>query len=347
VYNLEVEGNHNYFTDGVLVANCKEPSTTWTKLITSLSRGIPKFIALTGTPVLSRPKELFTTLNMISPHEFPDPWAFYKRYCDPKKTRWGWEFKGSSNVEELKDRIATHYIRRTKGQVLPYLPAKVRVDHEVPLDKETAKEYRLAEADFVRYLEKSKDTKTNVATVLTQLNELRRLASIGKIDGAIDLVDDLVESGEKVIVFSAFNEPLKELKNYFGDKAVMIIGETTTKDREAAVGRFQEDDTVRVFLGGLRSSGEGITLTKGSSTVFLDYSWVPAEQEQAENRNHRPGVEHQSVTIYQLYTEGTIDDKMRCVNESKKELFEKLFGDGGKASDELVNGVIDSYRKGL
>lgn len=345
VYSIEVEGNHNYFADGVLVANCKEPKTQWTKLTLILAKNVPNFLALTGTPVLSRPKELFTTLYAIAPQEFSDYWKFMRRYCDPKRNHFGWTFNGATNQEELRDRISSYFIRRTKEEILPYLPAKVYVDVPLPLDDETANEYRLAEDDFIRYLENNKDTKTKVATVLTQMGELRRLSSVGKIGGVIDFVENLIESGKKVILFSAFNEPIKQLKEYFGDKAVMIIGETKSKERDIAVDKFQEDAGVRVFLGGLISSGEGITLTAADTTIFIDRDWVPAHRSQAEARMHRPGTKHTSVTIYDIYTEGTIDERMKTVSESKMAVFEKLFGDSTGVEKEMVGGVLDSYKK--
>lgn len=345
VYSIEVEGNHNYFADGLLVANCKEPKTQWTKLVIMLSRNIPRFIALTGTPVLSRPRELFTTMHAIAPQEFPDMWKFFHRYGDPKKTSWGWKFDGATNQEELKSRIETFFIRRTKAEVLPFLPPKVYVDVPLPLDDETDDAYALAEKDFVSYLEGNRETRINVATALTRMMELRRLASVGKISGVIDFVENLIESGKKVILFSAFNEPLKELADYFGNQAVMIIGETSGADRDIAVDRFQEDASVKLFLGGLISASEGVTLTAADTTVFIDRDWVPAHRLQAEARMHRPGTKHTSVTIYDVYTEGTIDEVMKDVSDAKMAVFDKLFGDSTGAEKEMVSGVLDSYRK--
>ena len=189
--------------------------------------------------------------------------------------------------------------------------------------------------------------KISIVSALEQLNKLRQLASIGKIEAAIDFIKDLIEN-EKVIVFSCYNEPLRQLREYFKEKSVYLTGETKQEDRERAVMDFQEKENIRLFLGGLKSAGEAITLTAAKTTVFIDLDWVPASMDQAASRNHRPGVKHESLNVMQLFCEGTIDEKMKNIILEKRKTFDELFAkDPKRAQNYMVEALINSFKKEL
>jgi len=178
------------------------------------------------------------------------------------------------------------------------------------------REYDAAEADLASYLFNHKGKQSAevasamAAEQLARLNILRQLTAMGKIDAAKDLIDSIIDSGEKVIVFSSFMEPLRELEEKYKDTSVKITGETDVNDRGAIVTDFQENPKKQVFLGGIKSAGVGITLTAASNVVFLDYAWNPSDMLQAEDRIHRPGQLAQSANIYQLHSPGTVDERL-------------------------------------
>jgi SWI/SNF-related matrix-associated actin-dependent regulator 1 of chromatin subfamily A len=110
---------------------------------------------------------------------------------------------------------------------------------------------------------------------------------------------------------------------------------------------FQDKSSVKIFFGGIKSAGIGITLTAASNVLFLDYSWVPADHEQAADRCHRIGQTAESISIYQLYAKNSIDEKMKNLLESKKAIFSKLFDEQieEKKSINLIDDLIKEIQK--
>lgn len=301
-----------------------------TKALMSIAKHVPHVVLLSGTPLLSRPIEMYTLLNMVDPKIWNNWYDFTRRYCGGHQGRFGYETKGATNTEELHTRIKRHFIRRKKKDVLTQLPPKVRIDVPVELEPSVRRQYDTAEDDLVTYLLKYKGkqpaevAKVVAAEQLAKLNILRQLSALGKIPTAIDLIESTLEAGEKILIFSSFMEPLRQLQEKYADKSVMITGETPVQDRGDIVTRFQEDPNTQIFFGGIRSAGVGITLTAASNVLFLDYAWNPADMQQAEDRIHRPGQEAESVNIYQLHAENTIDEKLLKMLKHKQVIFDKV-----------------------
>lgn len=303
-----------------------------TKAFKAIAKKVKSLILLTGTPVLSRPAELWNALTLMDPKTWVNYWDFTRRYCDGHQSRWGWEAKGATNLEELQEKISRYFLRRRKEDVLKDLPKKVFIDFPVDMDDKTFKEYNTAEKEFSKYLRDYKNkkpweiTKVMGGEKLAKINALRQIAVWGKINSAKELVQSIIDSGQKVLVFSSFNAPLEFLKMEFPD-AVMITGKTPVKDRGEIIKQFQGDPDTNIFLGGTTAAGVGITLTAASYVIFLDYSWNPADMEQALNRAHRPGATAERLTIYQMFSKGSIDEFMRKLLSGKQEIFDKLLGE--------------------
>lgn len=334
----------------------KSPSAQRTKAFVQIARHIPSVVMLTGTPLLSRPVELFTLLHIIDPKTWHNYYEYVRTYCNAHQTRFGLDVSGASRIEELYGRINRYFLRRRKEEVLTDLPDKTRIAYPVEMSKETWKKYDEAEKNLGAYLKKYSGkqpaaiAKTLQAQKLAQLNILRQLCANGKLDTAMELIDSMVESGEKVLVFSSFVEPLDKLKKRYGDKAVMLTGQTKIEERGGVVNTFQTNDKVQVFLGGIKSAGVGITLTAASNVVFLDYSWNPADHQQAEDRAHRIG-QKSSVNVYQLYAKDTIDEKLQKILVLKQRIFDRLI-DGEVAVDdeenvikEMLNEILGKIKK--
>lgn len=321
----------------------KSQKAARSKLVTTLSRYIPHVILLTGTPLLSRPVELFNLLNAVDPKTWKDYFKYTVRYCNGFRGPWGWDVSGSSNIEELKTKISHHFLRRVKEDVLKELPPKTFIDIPVELDKEHRKLYALAMSNFSEYLRNKKGKteeeigKITYAETLAKLSELRAIITRGKVAVAVELVKNIVENGEKVLVFCCYNEPLHQLQEELGEQAVMIIGSTPGEDRQDIVDEFQNDEKRRVFLGGIKSAGTGITLTAASTVIFIDYSWTPADHNQATDRVHRPGQKAQNINVYQLYATDTIDSDVRLLLKQKEAIFSKIFDNKDSVDGEDVS----------
>lgn len=318
----------------------KNPKAARTKSILAIAKHTPHIVLLSGTPLLSRPVEMFTLLNMVDPVTWHDWYQFTRRYCGGQQGQWGYETKGATNTEELHDRIKSYFIRRQKKDVLKHLPPKVRILKEVKLSPDIQKQYDTAEDDLATYLFQYKGKQSaEVARIvaaeqLAKLNVLRQLSSLGKVQAAIETIEATLEAGEKILVFSSFMEPLMQVRDHFRDCSVEITGTTSVEDRGAIVTKFQEDPNCKVFFGGIRSAGVGITLTAASNVLFLDYAWNPADMQQAEDRIHRPGQEATSVNIFQLHAINTIDTKLQALLEKKQVIFDKIVEGTKATSDE-------------
>jgi SWI/SNF-related matrix-associated actin-dependent regulator 1 of chromatin subfamily A len=334
--------------DALIGDECQLIKTTGairTKAFRSISRYIPSVILLSGTPLLSRPSELFSLLNIIDAKTWNNWYEFARRYCAMHQTRWGMDTSGASNVEELHNRIRRYFIRRDKMDVLKELPPKTFIDVPVELDRDTKKKYNTAANDLATYLRQYAGkqppaiAQSMAAEKLTRLNVLRQLSAMGKVPAAIELVDSIVDAGEKVLVFSSFVEPLKKLAEHLGEKAVMITGQTQVDARGDIVNTFQTDKEVPVFLGGIKSAGVGITLTAASNVIFLDYSWNPADHHQAQDRVHRPGQKADNINIYQLVVPGTIDDDLKEILSEKQDIFDQVIE--GRVVEKVSKQAMD------
>lgn len=332
----------------------RNSSAIRTKAVKAISRNIPSVLLLSGTPLVNRPIELFNLLNIIDPKVWPSWYNFAVRYAGGRRTQWGFEANGSTNLEELKQRIEKYFLRRTKEEVLPQLPAKIRTEIPIELSGEFGRQYKTAASDLAQYLKNYKKrsdesiSKTVQDEKLTRINYLRQINSMGKIETAKELIKNIIDNGGKVLVFSCFNAPLLELQKTLQDVSVMIIGSTNVNDRGEIVKKFQEDPNIKVFFGGVLSAGSGITLTAASNILFLDFSWSPSDMKQAEDRAHRLGAEYESLNIYQITSRGTIDDFMKKLLIEKQEIFDKLFEGRqektqGSILDEMVEDIEKNY----
>lgn len=348
VYNLEVEGNNNYFANNVLVHNCKSASTIRTKAVKALAKNTSNVIMLTGTPVLSRPIEIFNVLNIINPRTWNNYYSFAVKYCGGGQGRWGFEAKGATNLPELKEKINKYFLRRTKEEVLKELPAKNYIEIPIDLPKEEREQYDLVESDLVEYLREFKNKKDKEirkslqGEKLVKLNFLREINAIGKISTAKELIDSIIEAGEKVLVFSSFNAPLLELEECYEEESVLLLGSTSVEERGEIVKQFQENPNKQIFFGGMLSAGVGITLTAASNIIFLDLPWRPADLEQAEGRAHRISAEYESLNIYKIISHDTIDGFMKKLLSHKQEIIDELIENKEKIDkNSLLNEYMD------
>jgi len=158
-------------------------------------------------------------------------------------------------------------------------------------------------------------------------------------------VTGAVEQGEKVIVFSCFEQPMDKLAAAFGSSAVVLTGKTPADKRQALVDRFQNDDSIRVFLANIIAGGIGTNLTAATQVVFNDLDWVPANHWQAEDRAYRIG-QTRTVNVTYMVAAGTIDDFVQGVLEKKAALVSAVV-DGKALAPDLSGDVLDELQRAL
>ncbi|MDX1612560.1 MAG: C-terminal helicase domain-containing protein, partial [Candidatus Thermoplasmatota archaeon] len=162
---------------------------------------------------------------------------------------------------------------------------------------------------------------------LQQLNRLRQLAVNGKLDQVIPYIRDLLDQGEKVVVFGFFLSGLRTIKEAFQDRdPVVLTGSSNDRQRAEAVKTFQNDPDCGLFLGQVNAAGQAITLTAARHVVFLDLVWNPSVMRQAMDRVHRRGQER-DVHVSFFITRDTVEEDIRDVLEEKAMLVDAVVDD--------------------
>ena len=159
--------------------------------------------------------------------------------------------------------------------------------------------------------------------LLAQLTKARHAIARAKVGTTIEFVEGAVAQGEKVLVFSGFEEPVNKIAARFGEAAVMLTGKTPAAKRQKLVDRFQNDPSVRVFVANLIAGGVGLNLTAARQVVFNDLDWVPANHWQAEDRAYRIG-QTGTVNVTYFAGEGTVDEFVSHALKVKASLIEAV-----------------------
>jgi SWI/SNF-related matrix-associated actin-dependent regulator 1 of chromatin subfamily A len=216
------------------------------------------------------------------------------------------------------------------------MPDKVITPMHHMLDKRGLKQYELL---WEEYLEKRKleGKKTNdLQKDLVELILLRQFIAQEAIPYTIEMVENAIEMGRKVIVFTSFTDELEIIANHFGKAAVKHNGPMTSIQKQKSVDAFQNNDKVKVFVGNIKSAGVGITLTEATVVIFNSFDWVPGNNEQAEDRAFRIGQKNDVNVYYQLFDD-TISSRMWSMLNSKKD----IMGDKKLTEDEITALLVD------
>jgi intein/homing endonuclease/superfamily II DNA or RNA helicase len=268
-------------------------------------------INLTGTPIVNRPSDLIPQLQALDRlNEFGGWEQFVLRYCNAKKTPFGWDISGSSNLAELNEKLrATCYVRREKQDVLKELPPKNRII--VPIEMKPSSTYHqmldAARRSVMRQLglDESMDieslSETQKQEIRDELNEivlkstnmveidtLKLAVAKSKLDNVIAWIRNFIDSGEKLIVFAYHKEIQNALLRVFRRAARLVSGDSQ-KEREEQKEMFMTDPNCKLLIGGMGNitnspAGMGHTLTAASSVAFVEFGWNSAIHDQAEDR---------------------------------------------------------------
>jgi hypothetical protein len=304
---------------------------------------IPKVWLLTGTPIANRPMDFFNLLKIIK-SPLADNWMFFaKRYCDAKKMfrtlkngskKQIWLTDGASNLDELSVKTKNLIIRRLKTDVLD-MPDKVITPVYHQLDKNGWVEYDRLWDDYLEKRKAEGKRTGNLQKDLVELILLRKFIALQAIPKTIELAENALELGRKVIIFTNFTDELNELADYFGKACVTHNGPMSDKEKQKSVDSFQNKNNVRLFIGNIKSAGVGITLTEATVVIFNSFDWVPGNNQQAEDRSYRIGQKNDVNIYYQLF-EDTISTKMWEILRNKKDVISTIMGDKQMTEEEII-----------
>lgn len=317
---------------------CKNPDAEQAKQILQITAPIQ--IAMTGTPLMNKPLDLYMPLKWLG-YEKHGFWAFKNHHCNFGGYG-GHEVVGYKHLEELTDTLDTMMLRRLKDEVLD-LPEKTLINEYVEMGSEQARIYAMAHSDIVSNIDKLKMANNPLAELIRLRQAtgnpeiLSDVTENAKFDRMEELVDDAVENGKKVVIFSNWtqitNPAFKRLSKKY--RGVMITGETKDNLRQEYVNEFQNNDRVKFIIGTIGALGTGLTLHAGSVEIFLDEPWNMALKEQAIDRCHRIGQKN-NITVYTLLCKDTIDERINSLVEKK-----------GQMSEVLIDGKIEGDKNAL
>jgi SWI/SNF-related matrix-associated actin-dependent regulator 1 of chromatin subfamily A len=316
-----------------------------TKLINSFAKDINRVWLLTGTPMTSRPMNYFNLLNIIESPVAQNWMAYAIRYCQGYQFNAGkrkiWNVSGASNLEELRDRTSRQVLRRLKEDVLD-LPDKIITPVYLRLK---SKEYETEVGEYYDWYENKKEESKSLTIQFSRLMKVRQIIAEEKIKQTIELAENIIEQGKKVIIFTNFTDTLRKIHEHFGKQSVYLDGSCTKPQRQYAVDQFQENEKIKVFVGNLKAAGVGITLTAGEACIMNDLSFVPSDHSQAEDRAYRYG-QKSNVSVYYPIFENTIEGIIYDMLTNKKNIFETVMGDNIEKGDivEQMMNLINQRR---
>ena len=309
-----------------------------TRMTKKITKHITHVWGLTGTLTQNRPLELIQPYQILRRFSevFGDTLAFKFRYCDAKKTMFGFDASGFSNLEELHELLRmAGYVRRDKRDVLTELPPVIEQTVDVPISN--AREYYHAEDDLLNYLETidvEKASSAANAPHLVMLNTLRTLSIVGKMAFIKSYIQEWLESNEEkqLAVFGVHREPLQELADHF--KAPVIQGGVSIENKQKIVDAFAAQKH-RLLFANIQSAGTGTDglQTHCSDMIYIELPDRSTDVEQTNARLERMGQKN-TITVTYLLSPETIDVEMKETLDSKKMLTDVV--NAGKSENDLI-----------
>ena len=297
-------------------------------------------VLLTGTPIENSVSDLLSLL------EFLLPGARSSLLPSSRGDERIW------HEQRILKESAPYLLRRSKRQVAAELPEKIEQVLHIEMTEEQKECYLEVRKSSESELNKLADSGASEGAMrmktLTQLLRLRQTCCdprlihdefpsdhSAKLNAFRELLYTCLEGGHRMLVFSQFVKVLQLLKAELESASLNFCYlDGSSKDRMAQVDRFQEDDSIPVFLISLKAGGTGLNLTAADVVVHFDPWWNPAAEAQASDRAHRIGQDKQ-VTVYKLITSGTVEEKVLDLQKSKRKLLEQVFEESEVANLSL------------
>jgi SNF2 family DNA or RNA helicase len=299
-----------------------------------------KRICMTGTPMGGKPIRLFGILQWLNPSTFTSKWNWAERWLEIHDNGYG-KTIGKLIPERREDfykSLAPYVLRRTKAEVAKWLPPKQYVNVWVEMEGPQKKQYEKWDADLEMEIEENRLIGRSVLDVYTRLRQFAiaeqivedyndetghvslypttnscKLPALLQILDELGLTSDEAAEGEaeQVVIFSQYTRVVEMVSDWLEDQGILnatITGKVDGAERDRLQRQFQNGD-LKVLVMNVKAGGVAITLDRANTAVFLDETWNPDDQEQAEDRIHRVSRIHQ-VTIYYIRTKDTIEERV-------------------------------------
>ncbi len=317
----------------------KNPATKQTKEIKKISAGMR--IAMTGTPIENDLTNLWSLFDFLNQGLLGTPKEFHE-YCKNLSDH-------PEGYAKLKAMVTPFMLRRVKTdkKVIADLPEKLEKIDYVTMSKKQVVLYRKAVAELESMLAEVDGMKRR-GLVLATIVKLKQICNhpdqylgqqafleseSGKLQMLREICETIYEKRERVLVFTQFKEITEQLADFltgiFHAKGYVLHGGIRAAKRTEMVEAFQGEDYVPFIVLSVKAGGTGLNLTKAGHVIHFDRWWNPAVENQATDRAFRIG-QTKNVMVHKLVCEGTIEEKIDAMIESKKELAENVIGTGGE-----------------
>lgn len=326
----------------------KNPVTSAAKSVKSLKSRYR--LAMTGTPVENTLTELWSIFDFLMPGYLGSHRKFLERYEKPIAS------DGDKDaLRNLVSHVKPFILRRLKKDVLKELPDKIETRLLLDMDEAQKKVYvaKLSEAKK-EITGESRHRHIKILSLLTRLRQTCNHPSLvidgykgrsAKLDALMELVDESIKGGHKVLVFSQFTSMLaiirRELESN-GHPCLYLDGGVDSRDRIDLVNSFQNGER-NIFLISLKAGGTGLNLTEADVVVHFDPWWNPAVEDQATDRAYRIGQKNK-VQVYRFITAGTIEEKIVSLQERKKDMVDSVIKPGetilGKLTEKEITDLF-------
>lgn len=302
--------------------------------------------ALTGTPIENRLSELWSIFEYLMPG-FLYSYAYFRSELEQPIV----ENKDQIAATRLQQLVRPFIMRRLKTDVLKELPDKLEHAVYAQMTDEQNKLYTANALKLQKDLEQQSDSmfKTSKIQILAELTKLRQLCcdpsliyqnyhgGSAKLDTCIQLIENAMAGGHKILLFSQFTSMLDVIERRLKTERILyyrLDGSTKSEQRTRLVNAFNENK-IPVFLISLKAGGTGLNLTGADIVIHYDPWWNAAAQNQATDRAHRIGQTH-TVTVYKLITRHTIEEKILELQENKKALSDQILSEEGVTASQLT-----------
>lgn len=352
VYDIEVEGNHNYFANGTLVSNCtayKNPSTQTYQVVRHL--GAPerasRHWALTATLIKNNLIEGYGIYSLLVPGLFPSSKnRFMNEYCltrlqpIPNSRRQIPVIIGYRNdqIARFREKIDPYFLARAKFDVAKELPVLTIREHKCGMTREQEAKYREALAGLLEKDQTEEEVETTKLTALIYCQQIVDHPELVECDGDSHKMDELFDlltegdfADEKVIVFSRFRKMVDKLEEVarskrYKLKTVRVTGNEDEDQRKEAMRRFQDPNSDVRVCWITEAAKEGINLQAAKALIFYDSPWSAGDYIQVLGRMIRIGSKHDRCYAIHMVARGTIDVRVMGVLRKKMQLIEQVMG---------------------
>lgn len=323
------------------IKNFRTQNAKAVKAISSKNR-----MALTGTPIENSLAELWSIFDFLMP-DFLFSYAHFKKSYEVPIIK----EKDEDTLNDLRKMVSPFILRRLKGEVLKELPEKTETVIYSQFGSEQEKLYAANLAEMRAELEESladsdfSKSRFHILAMLTRLRQLCCHPSLvyenykeqsAKCEACMELIENSIESGHKILVFSQFTSMLDILQQELSDRKIpfyLIEGATKHEERVSQVDKFNSDNTP-VFLVSLKAGGTGLNLTGADVVIHYDPWWNLSVQNQASDRAHRIGQKNH-VQVFKLIVKNSIEEKILRLQEKKAELADSIIKEG----DQLLSAM--------